>query len=262
MKKKAAKEVIKDFIAIHGKKYDYSHVQYINSRIPVEIICPIHGVFKQAPYNHRRGTNCPRCVGKKRYTTEEIISEFKKIHGNKYDYSLVNYINTYTPVIITCPTHGTFMQCPSEHKRGGGCPQCARKRKLKQIKPLTRSEIMSRVKSKDTIIEVLLRKALWKKGLRYRKNDHSVFGSPDIVFKGKKIAIFCDSEFWHGKLYEKGKIPTNNQEYWIKKFKKNIARDIEVNKQLNASGWTVLRFWETDIKKDLDSIVQTIIRYF
>lgn len=127
-------------------------------------------------------------------------------------------------------------------------------------KTLTRSEIMSRVKSKDTSMEVKLRKALWHKGLRYRKNCKDVFGKPDICFKKKKVAIFCDSEFWHGKYYLENKsIPKTNTKYWIEKFERNIARDIEVNKHLQDDCWIVLRFWEKDIHKDLESCVNTII---
>lgn len=123
---------------------------------------------------------------------------------------------------------------------------------------MTRSENMSRIKGKNTSIELILRKELWKRGLRYRLNDKSVFGKPDIVFKGKKIAIFCDSEFWHGKKFLEGEIPKNNQDFWVKKLSRNIERDKEVNNKLNEDGWIVLRYWEKDIKKDINSIVDEI----
>lgn len=126
---------------------------------------------------------------------------------------------------------------------------------------MTKSEMMSRVKSKDTKIEVLLRKELWRKGYRYRKNVRAVFGTPDIVFKGKKIAIFCDSEFWHGKDYMNGKTPSSNVDFWIEKFKRNIKRDELVNKTLHEQGWLVLRFWEKDIKKRLDLVIVEIEKY-
>jgi len=127
-------------------------------------------------------------------------------------------------------------------------------------KKLTRSEIMSRIKSKDTSIEIKLRKALWKRGFRYRKNCKDVFGKPDICFKKKKIAIFCDSEFWHGKNYlEKESVPKTNTKFWIEKFEKNINRDAKVTEQLQSNGWIVLRFWGTDINKNLEECVNTII---
>lgn len=127
-------------------------------------------------------------------------------------------------------------------------------------KSITRSENMSRIKSKDTSIEILLRKALWGKGIRYRVNDKKVYGKPDIVFKSKKIAVFCDSEFWHGKNYIEGKYKIKtNLDYWDAKLERNINRDKIVNQTLEEQGWVVLRFWATDIKKKLPDVVDKII---
>ena len=113
------------------------------------------------------------------------------------------------------------------------------------------SRNMSRIHGKDTSIEVALRRALWAKGYRFRKNYKQLPGSPDIVLTKYKIAIFCDSEFWHGFNWEdKKKEIKSNKEFWIKKIERNMQRDIEVNTQLNEDGWTVLRFWGKDIKKD------------
>lgn len=110
---------------------------------------------------------------------------------------------------------------------------------------------MKQVKNKDSKIEILLRKELWERGLRYRKNTNKVFGHPDIAFIGKKIAVFCDSEFWHGFNWEeKKKEIKSNKEFWIKKIERNMERDIEVNTRLKEEGWIVLRFWGKDIKKD------------
>lgn len=117
---------------------------------------------------------------------------------------------------------------------------------------------MSRIRSKDTKMEVALRKALWKEGYRYRKNDRSVFGAPDICFKGKKVAVFCDSSFWHGKDYLNGTIPASNRGYWVKKLERNIERDKEVNKALKADGWKVIRFWDEKINTDLAQCVSEI----
>ena len=130
---------------------------------------------------------------------------------------------------------------------------------MKKKKPISRSENMRRIKSKDTSIEILLRKELWKRGFRYRKNAKDVFGKPDIVFKGKKLAIFADSEFWHGKYLLEGKyIPKTNTEFWINKITRNIERDKEVNQKLKDDGWTVLRFWESDIRKKLSECIELI----
>lgn len=124
-----------------------------------------------------------------------------------------------------------------------------------------RRKNMQHIKSKDTKIEVVLRKALWKKGLRYRKNYSVLPGKPDIVFTRYKIAIFCDSEFFHGKDWEvlKPRLEkTNNSEYWVRKISRNQERDEEVNKQLLALGWTVIRFWGKDILKKTDECVKVI----
>ncbi len=111
---------------------------------------------------------------------------------------------------------------------------------------------MRRIKSKDTSIEILLRKELWKRGLRYQKNSKDVYGKPDIVFKGKRVAVFADSEFWHGKYLMEGKyIPKTNTEFWVKKIERNIERDKAVNQKLEDDGWTILRFWESDIRNRL-----------
>ena len=118
---------------------------------------------------------------------------------------------------------------------------------------------MQRVKSKDSEIEKILRNALWNKGYRYRKNVKDVFGHPDIVFKSKKVAIFCDSEFWHGYDWErkKNEIKTR-QDFWIPKIERNMQRDKEVNMKLSEEEWTVLRFWGTEIKKQTENCVKEI----
>lgn len=124
-----------------------------------------------------------------------------------------------------------------------------------------RHKNMSNIKNKNTGIEIKLRKALWGKGYRYRKNFGILPGKPDIVLTKFKIAIFCDSEFFHGKDWEnlkqqlsKGK----NSEFWIKKIFRNRERDEEINRQLTFMGWTVIRFWGKDIKKDTEQCVRVV----
>lgn len=127
-----------------------------------------------------------------------------------------------------------------------------------------RRKNMQAVKNKDSEIELLLRKELWSRGLRYQKNSKKVFGKPDIVFIGKKVAVFCDSEFWHGYDWDKKKKEfKSHQDFWIPKIERNIARDKEVTKTLEASGWTVLRFWGKEIQQNLKScgdIIETAVR--
>jgi DNA mismatch endonuclease Vsr len=122
-----------------------------------------------------------------------------------------------------------------------------------------RKKNMRAVKSKDSKIEQLLGKTLWNKGHRYRKNDKSVYGKPDFTFKKLKIAVFCDSEFWHGKDWETKKFEIkSNVEFWRKKIERNIERDKEVNKELLKTGWKVLRFWGKEIEKNLDFCINEI----
>jgi hypothetical protein len=108
----------------HSNKYDYSLVEYINAKTNVKIICPTHGVFEQTPNNHLRGKNCFQCTGTPKKTTHEFICDAIKIHRNKYDYSLVNYINSKTKINIICNKHGVFNQIPASHLNGSGCPIC------------------------------------------------------------------------------------------------------------------------------------------
>lgn len=124
-----------------------------------------------------------------------------------------------------------------------------------------RHKNMRNIHSKDTTIELKLRKALWKNGIRYRKNMNTLPGKPDIVLTKYRIAIFCDSEFFHGKDWEilKPRLERgNNAEYWVKKLERNMERDNLVNKQLLFEGWTVIRFWGKDIVKNTDQCVKVI----
>lgn len=119
---------------------------------------------------------------------------------------------------------------------------------------------MQAVKSSGSKIEVILAKELWSLGYRYRKNDKSVYGKPDIVFKKYQIAIFVDGEFWHGKDWKKRKHDhKSNQDFWIKKIERNMQRDKEVNLYLKKNGWKVLRFWGKDISKNLPNCTGKII---
>ena len=118
---------------------------------------------------------------------------------------------------------------------------------------------MQAVKNKDSKIELLLRNELWNRGLRYRKNVKSVYGHPDIAFIGKKVAVFVDSEFWHGFDWENRKKDfKSHQEFWIPKIERNMQRDLEVTQKLQNDGWTVIRIWGKDIKKNVSSVADRI----
>lgn len=132
---------------------------------------------------------------------------------------------------------------------------------MDKLTPEQRRKTMQAVKSKDSNIELTLRKELWRRGLRYRKNVSGIIGHPDIAFKGIKIAVFCDSEFWHGYDWENRKKDfKSHQDFWIPKIERNIQRDIEVNNALQNEGWIVLRFWGKEILKNTSQVADKILR--
>ena len=123
-----------------------------------------------------------------------------------------------------------------------------------------RSKIMSKIRGKNTKPELAFRKALYAKGYRYRVDYRKLIGRPDIVLKKYKTIIFIDGEYWHGRNWEerKPKIKTN-REFWVAKFERNIQRDKEVNIELKSLGYTVFRFWETEVKKELQRCLSEVI---
>jgi DNA mismatch endonuclease (patch repair protein) len=130
---------------------------------------------------------------------------------------------------------------------------------MDRITPQQRSKNMRAIRSTNTKAEIRLAKTLWNLGYRYRKNNRAVFGTPDLTFKKLKIAIFVDSEFFHGKDWEtqKDRVKTNT-EFWQKKIERNIQRDIEVNNYLESQNWKVFRFWSVEIEKNLENCVAII----
>ena len=136
---KTTKKFIEDCKLVHGNKYDYSLVEYVGNRKKVKIICSIHGEFNQIPYNHLSGKGCSKC-GDKRKNIDKFIKESKNIHGDRYDYSLVDYKNMKTKVKIICPIHGEFEQIPKVHIRGSEYAKCSSdNRKISNVDFITRS---------------------------------------------------------------------------------------------------------------------------
>jgi len=132
---------------------------------------------------------------------------------------------------------------------------------MDNLKPDQRKKNMKHIRSKDTQIELILRKALWREGIRYRKNYDKLPGKPDIAITKYRIAIFCDGEFFHGKDWDKLQLKlknSNNSEYWIKKISRNIERDQEVEREIRAEDWTVIRFWGKDIKSNTGECIAVI----
>ena len=138
-KKISTEEFINKAREVHGDKYDYSKVNYMGTHIKVCIICPKHGEFWQTPSAHLNGQGCPKCAGKVKLNTSEFINKAREVHGDKYDYSTVNYVNSKTKVCIICPEHGEFWQTPNAHLRGDGCPKCGGTGKLNTNEFIKRS---------------------------------------------------------------------------------------------------------------------------
>lgn len=123
--KNISKSIVERFNLIHHNKYDYSLMEYIGTDEKIKIICPIHGEFQQSPHHHLTGVGCQKCGNVYKPTTEEFIKLSIKLHGNKYDYSKVKYINNQTKIDIVCSTHGTFQVRPNDHlNKKSGCPIC------------------------------------------------------------------------------------------------------------------------------------------
>jgi hypothetical protein len=190
MKKLTTQDFIERARKIHGDKYDYSKVDYINAQTKVCIICPQHGEFWQTPNDHLNGHGCKECMRysnsqRLAFTLTDFINKSKEVHGNKYDYSKVSYINNKTKVCIICPIHGEFWQTPNGHINGNGCPICGKE-----------SSINSKKHTKNTFLE----KAIGIHGLKY---DYS-----KMVYKSSKtkICIICPV---HGEFWQR---PTNHLE--------------------------------------------------
>ena len=129
------------------------------------------------------------------------------------------------------------------------------------LTPEQRRKSMQHNRSKDTSIELVLRKELWHRGYRYRKNYKKLPGKPDIVLTKQKVVIFCDSEFFHGKNWDvkKPKLDkSNNADYWVRKIERNMQRDTENDQKLLLLGWTVIHFWGQEILKDTDQCIKVI----
>lgn len=171
-------EFIKRASKLHNNKYNYSKSNYINTKTKIEIICPKHGSFWQEPENHMQGSDCPECgketvVKKLSSNTEEFIRKAKLVHGNKYNYSKVNYINNENKVEIICLTHGSFWQKPTNHLSGCGCAKCYLKSQTKLYEKLKES-----FPNEKILFEVNSEVVFWLKNQRF-----------DIYFPKYNIAV-------------------------------------------------------------------------
>ena len=178
---------------IHGNSYSYEEVSYINNRTPVSIMCPTHGIFKQTPEVHLSGHGCPECANIKRaekniMTTSEFIAKAKNIHGDKYDYSKVEYVKYDTPVTIICPEHGEFQQKPYIHLDGSGCQKCAM---LFSNYEMELIDYISSIIGEENII----------------RNDRTILNGNelDVYVPSKKVAFEFDGLYWHSEIKKPNK---------------------------------------------------------
>ena len=241
MKRINTNDFIKKAIEVHGSKYDYSKVEYINNLTKVCIICPEHGEFWQSPSNHWKGCECPNCKNKHHYTTEEWIQKAIGVHGSKYDYSKVEYINNSTKVCIICPEHGEFWQRPSDHNNGQGCPGCTGKN-ISLKKRADEEDIIRRFKE-----------------VHGDKYDYS---KVEYVNMYEKVCIICPEhgEFWQtpiNHIKERGCYKCHhwglNTEEWIKIFKTTHGDKYDYSKVEYKNSQTPIciicpehgEFWQT-----------------
>lgn len=143
--KKTLQQIINEFKLIHGNKYNYSNINYVNTQTKVKIICPLHGEFEQQPNNHLMGKGCRKCAGRSIENTYDFIQKAQEVHGNKYDYSKVNYKKTNENIKIIGLIHGEFEQQPCVHIRGNGCKECGKKILSNKLKKTNEDFIKSAI---------------------------------------------------------------------------------------------------------------------
>jgi hypothetical protein len=201
------KDTISEFInkanIVHNNKYDYSLVEYDNSKLKIKIVCPMHGIFEQLPNGHLRGQGCSVCTGTKKLTTDEFISKANIVHNNKYDYSLVEYINSCTKVQIICKEHGTFEQVPNGHLCGQGCPRCSHAISVQEL------EICNHIISSN---------------IDCSQSDRTILNGKelDIYIQSHNIAIEFDGIYWHSEVMGK------SRNYHLNKTKECADKNIQL----------------------------------
>lgn len=225
-------DFIEEAKKIHGEKYDYSKVVYKNMKTPIVLGCPIHGDFTITPVSHiHKQAGCILCgyeemKKKQRFTTEEIIEQFRKAHGNeKYDYSKVKYVNAFTPVLIHCNKHNyDFFQIPDAHKRGVGCPKCNERVLEKRVEEMLNGNFEYRYNYKDKRLN----------GLSF-----------DFFIPCKNIAIECQGEQHYFPVDFSGK----GKEWAEKMFKNGIGRDENKRRLCKENNIELIYFLDSKLEK-------------
>lgn len=215
----------------HNTFYNYDLVEYVNSLTNVKIICPIHGVFLQIPGSHLGGRGCYNCgrnkiVAEKRYTHDEILLEFEKIHNHYYDYSKMLYINTITPITIGCPVHGDFAQIPKIHLKGAGCSKCTKVISKPEATWLDSLDIPERQK----IIKI----------------NNQIFKVDGFDPTTNTIYEFY-GDYWHGnpQIYNPNDYNSISGQTFGNLYIKTINRE----SKLKQAGFKIVSMWEYDFKR-------------
>lgn len=214
-------QFVEKAVEVHDNFYDYSETNYINSAGYVSIGCKLHGNFRQLAGAHLAGYGCPKCgrekgIRNKTHTSHQFIEKAKGLHEDFYNYSLVNYVNTFTKIDIVCEknNHGLFSQAPGHHLQGNGCPKCG----------------LQMSKAEDKVITHLT-----SLGLEVQQSDRSLINplELDIVIPSKKIAIEYNGLRWHSEKFGKDK--------YYHKNKTDLCK---------AQGYRLIHIWEDDFNKD------------
>lgn len=218
---------------IHNNKYDYSKVVYIDAHQKINIICKLHGEFLQTPNDHQQGAGCPKCKSEKlsikfRNTKEKFIKKSKKIHGNKYDYSKVNYVNCELKVKIICPNHGIFYQSPWNHYNGNGCPKCTK------CISMFEEEFLNYLKIK----EKRYRLPLWK-----NKTADGFDSKTNTIYEYL-------GDYYHGNPSKYN--PSQYNQICHKTFGELYENTFRVLNKMKSLGYNVKYIWESDWKKFKD----------
>ena len=248
-KKDTKESFIEKAKEVHGDKYNYSLVNYINNTTPIKIICKNHGEFIQTPNIHLSGCGCQLCVdkgGSQRYDTEKFIKIAKQVHGDIYDYSKVDYINSLTKVNIICKKHGIFDQQPSSHLNGSGCSKCYSKYSKQQIEWLDLQSKIHHVHIQHAMNDTEYTIPTTKlKADGYCKETNTVY-----EFHG---------DFWHGnpKLYNSEGINKVNKISFGELYTKTLERE----QQIKSLGYNLVVLWEYDWNKLIKSVRYLQLRF-
>jgi len=223
-KRKTTEEFIVDAYCKHGDRYNYKFVEYKNAKTKVKIICSTHGIFEQTPGNHLNGKGCSECSGNKKLNTEEFIEKAKAIHGNKYDYSLVEYKNAKINIKIICSEHGIFEQIVSNHLSGKGCSKCKRSSFIPSYYDVYQPQLepygvkCRRNKENNNVLEV---KCMYCDKW-YKPSRQSVQCKINAI-NGQRTGehnLYCSDEC-------KKACPTYGQRIYPKDFKINTSREVQ-----------------------------------